>query len=116
MMETDRYRIEDDVLIVKDGVTSINESEFKGMEIREVRLPDGLTRIWDYAFSGCISLKKIRFPYTMEYICSSSFRNCKKLKEVVVPSNTKIYEHAFDGCDALEKVIIRDVEPVRTAK
>ena len=113
IMETERYRIEGDVLIIKEGVTSIEENEFKGMDkIKEVHLPDGLTWIWDYAFCGCTKMKKICFPYTLEYICGSSFRNCKRLKEVVVPSTTKIYEHAFDGCDALEKVIIRDVKPV----
>ena len=140
IMETERYRIEGDVLIIKEGVDFIKDKEFKGMDkikkvvlpstidsisngaffgcksLREVNLPDGLTWIWDYAFSGCDKLKKIQFPYTIEHICGSAFSNCKGLKEVVVPSTTRIDEYAFSGCDALEKVIIRDVNPVSPTK
>lgn len=133
-METERYRIEGDVLIIKEGVDFIKDNEFKGMDkikkvvlpstvdsignsafagcksLRDLCFPDGFRWIWKYAFSGCIKLKKVRFPYTMEQICSLSFSGCKGLKEVVVPSTTRIDEYAFSGCDALEKVIIRDVK------
>lgn len=139
-METERYRIEGDVLIIKEGVDFIKDKEFKGMDkikkvvlpstvdsignsafarcksLKEVNFPDGLTWIWEYAFTGCDKLKKIQIPYSLDRICTSAFSRCKGLKEAVVPSTTRIDEYAFSGCDAMEKVIIRDVKPVSSAK
>ena len=136
-VETERYKIEGDVLIIKEGVDHIKDNEFKDMDkikkvvlpatiesigngaffgcksLREINFPDGLRLIWEYAFAGCLKLKKIQFPTSLEYFCAFSFRNCKGLREVIVPSSTKIYEHAFSGCDALEKVIIRDIRPIQ---
>ena len=137
-METERYTLDDKgVLTIKDDVTLIKGEEFKGRtdiktvilpgtvdsvgqsafagckSLREIVLSEGVRWIWENAFRSCYKLKKIQIPASLEHICSYAFAYCTGLKKAVVPSKTWIDNHVFDGCDVLEKVIIRDVKPIK---
>lgn len=90
-------------------------------------LPESVTYIGSSAFNGCISLKALDFSKstTLNYIGSnafegsglvsvdlsetiidtingSTFRNCKSLESVIIPSTVKnIGSYAFDACPLL---------------
>ena len=58
-------------VIVKKGVTGIGAGFLwgtAGMSVESVSLPEGLTRIGDYAFFGCHELEKLRIPKSVKTI------------------------------------------------
>ncbi len=60
---------------------------FNEEEIKELAIPEGVTSIGDYAFSGCSGLTSITIPNSV----------------------TSIGEYAFSGCTALTSVHITDI-------
>ena len=64
-------------------------------EITSVSLPDGLTSIGDYAFSGC-SISTIIIPYGVTRIGSGAFSWCDFLGDILIPCTvTSIGYQAF---------------------
>ena len=64
-------------------------------EITSVSLPDGLTSIGDYAFSGC-SISAIIIPYGVTRIGSGAFSWCAFLGDILIPCTvTSIGYQAF---------------------
>ncbi|MBQ9118634.1 MAG: leucine-rich repeat protein [Lachnospiraceae bacterium] len=58
------------------------------------RIPYGVERIGEYAFSGC-KLKKIVLSDSVKEIGGGAFTNCELLTEIVIPSTVKIIEDNF---------------------
>ena len=64
-------------------------------EITSISLPDGLTSIGDYAFSGC-SISTIIIPYGVTRIGSGAFSWCDFLGDILIPCTvTSIGYQAF---------------------
>jgi hypothetical protein len=67
-------------------------------------------------FSGFSNLEKIELPYGMTQLHAGNaygnygfFKNCSKLRDVVLPSSlTSIGENSFEGCTLLTEVAIPD--------
>ena len=80
------------------------------IDLREVYIENGVTRIGDYTFLKCYSLETINFPGTLKEegnIGEGAFIDCSSLKSVVISSGiTNIADYAFKGCDHLETVDI----------
>ena len=132
-------------LIVEDGVTTLgddilyysyydNGSDFHSFHpnLREVKLPEGLsyigarafcdspdltevkipntvTKIKEYAFSGCTGLTEIELPPQLEEVGYSSFYGCSGLTEITIPSSVKtIRSGAFEECYNLESVTLSE--------
>ena len=55
--------------------------------VKKVIIPDGVTRIGNSAFSGCISIKEITIPDSVEYIGTNAFNNCNLLSSIYIPEN-----------------------------
>lgn len=67
--------------------------------ITKVVLPEGLTNIGSYAFSGCENLTEISIPSTVTIIGVGAIRYCRALTSVVLPENlTFIGYDAFSQC------------------
>ena len=60
-----------------------------GELVTELVIPDGVTKIGDYAFSGCSGLASITIPAGVANIGNSAFNECSNLKKVVNFSNLK---------------------------
>lgn len=133
-------------LIVEDGVTTLgddilyygyydyssDESYFFHPNLREVKLPDGLTyigarafcdspyltevkipstvtKIKEYAFSGCTGLTEIELPPQLEEVDDGLFSRCSGLTEITIPSSVKtIGARAFLYCTKLESVTLSE--------
>lgn len=73
--------------------------------LAEVSLPTGITRIGEYAFRNCTSLKSIYFPTTLKYISFQTFRN-SGLEEVVIPYGTNKILDSFHNCNNLTAIYV----------
>lgn len=78
-----------------------------GKIAKNVVIPEGVTRINDYAFYGVKSLETVRFPSTLKYIGTASFSNCTNLQEVVFPDSIlEIGDFAFFSCNKIKSIEI----------
>lgn len=98
-------------LIIPDGVTKINDYAFTAFaDIVSAVIPDSVTRIGDSAFLDCTGLASITIGAGLEYIGESAFSGCKSLLEISLPK-TVLYigENAFYYCVSLTSVNIEDI-------
>ena len=76
-------------------------------EITDLVIPEGVTSIGNYAFSGCSGLTSVDIPNSVTSIGHSAFRNCSSLTTVTIPNSvTSIGDYAFSGCSGLTSVTI----------
>ena len=67
--------------------------------IKQITIPEGVTRIGPYAFAGLTALEKVTLPSTLETIDYGAFMGCTKLTTVVGIENVKfINQAAFERC------------------
>ena len=72
-------------------------------------IPDSVTEIGDYAFSGCGGLTSIVIPDLVTAIGQGSFGLCSSLTRMVIPDSVAdIGKVAFFGCSGLTSVVIPD--------
>lgn len=95
---------------VNDKVTEISEFVFYGTKIKEVILPNDISKIGAMSFSNS-SIEKINIPEKVSEIEDSAFYYCEALEEVKFVENsilTKIGEFAFSDCVSLKELLIPD--------
>lgn len=105
-------QVEDIHLVIPDNQYVYIYDGFAGYKgIVSVEFPGTLSSIADNAFSGCPDLESVIFkktPYKQSgkghlSIGKSSFKNCKKIKSLVLPDSISyIGEEAFYGCTDLQ--------------
>ena len=78
-----------------------------GKEITDLVIPNSVTSIGYYAFSGCSGLTSITIPNSVTSIVSGAFYNCSSLTSVTIPNSvTSIGSSAFYNCTGLTTVTI----------
>lgn len=94
-------RLPDEITVIAGGAfASCAEN------ITSVELPENLTYIGDYAFTGCSNLAQIDFPAGIKKIGRYAFCACSKLVPELPESSCFIGESAFSYCDAIVSVTI----------
>ena len=86
---------------IPDSVTSIGDWAFSGCSgLTSVTIPDSVTSIgWD-AFSGCSGLTSVTFPDSVTSIGGEAFSGCSGLASVTIPDSvTSIGVQAFESCN-----------------
>ncbi len=74
-------------------------------EITKLVIPDGVTSIPNYVFSGCSGLTSVIIPNSVTSIGSSAFSGCSGLTSVIIPNSvTSIGSSAFYRCSGLTSV------------
>ena len=93
---------------IPDSVTSIESYAFSGcIHLSSVRIPSNLTNIRFYAFYDCKKLTEIKIPYGIKWISSGTFYGCENLKTMTIPASVeRIDMNAFTGCQNLKTMII----------
>ncbi len=86
-----------------DTITEIGACVFDGcMDLRHISLPNSLESMWQYAFARC-GLETVALPPKVTQVIPFTFFDCKRLHTVECGENLqKIYAHAFKGCDSLK--------------
>jgi hypothetical protein len=70
-------------------------------------IPNSVTSILYYAFSGCSNLASATLGNSVTNIGSYAFYNCSSLKSIIIPNSvTIIGDFAFRGCSGLATVSI----------
>lgn len=83
--------------------------EYTGSEV-DIILPDGITTIGDYAFQG-MDIVAVELPASVTKIGKDSFRFAEKLTKIVMPNVTEIGRQAFEGT-ALTEVNMPSVKKI----
>ncbi len=94
---------------IPEGVTDICRWVFSGCEsLTSVTIPNSVTIIGDYAFENCLALTSILIPDGVTRIGDYSFSACKALTTVTIPKSvTSMGNYAFMGCKSLKTIRYR---------
>ena len=78
-----------------------------GEEITDLEIPNSVTNIGNYVFSGCSCLVSVNIPNSVTTIGKNAFSDCSGLTSVTIPNTiTNIEGYAFSGCSSLASVTI----------
>ena len=92
-------------VVIPDGVTTIGDYAFSGWRnLTKVELPSSVTNIGSYAFYGCSGLERIEFPKNLSAIGSYAFYGCGLTDVSIPPKMPIIGERAFGGCGSLKSM------------
>ena len=95
-----------------NGVVEIGERAFVGTNIKQIKIPDGIERIGEYAFLWCTALSSMRMPPLLESLPAGVLEGCLNLCSVEISENVEqIGGCFFTTCHKLRNVAIpQDVE------
>ena len=102
------YRSKKTSYIIPNSVTNIENYAFSGCKsLTSIEIPNSVSNIGNYAFSGCKSLTNIEIPNSVSNIGNYAFGGCKSLTSINIPNSvTNIEDSAFSGCDSLTNINI----------
>ena len=96
-----------------DGTNPLSNGgvlKIKDIVVKDLIIPDGITEINDFAFSGCIGLTSVTIPNSVKTIGEEAFYRCTGLTSLSIPNSvTSIGNYAFMDCDGLTEVNITDL-------
>lgn len=100
-----KYVGENRDVVVPSSVSAIGQKAFEHMNIRNVKLSEGVEAIYGSAFQFS-KMSNIELPSSLSKIVYRAFWGCSELKEITIPSNVNhIGENAFGYCFNLETIV-----------
>lgn len=97
-------------LVIPDGVTKINEFPFSGCRsLTSVTMGDSVTVIEKYAFTDCTNLTSVTIGDSVTVIEKCAFSDCTNLTSVTIPPSVTKIDNSFHGCINLKEVHISDL-------
>lgn len=95
-------------LIIPNSVTTINSYAFSGCTgLNTVTIPNSVTNIGDNTFSGCLGLTSIEIPNSVQSIGVAAFDGCSGLYSVTIGNSVSyINSYVFRNCSSLTSVSI----------
>lgn len=83
----------------------IGSCSFALNKISSVKLPETITEIGSYAFTGCENLSSINFPNSLKNIQNFAFKDCISLTQAYISDSvTETGTGVFMGCKSLSDV------------
>ena len=88
-------------------LSNIHHLYVNGEEITDLVIPESVTSIGSYTFSGCTYLTSVTIPNSVTEIGSGTFSNCSGMTSVRIGNSvTAIGDNAFNGCSSLTEITI----------
>ena len=89
-------------LVIPNGIVQLtNFGNIKG--ITSIKIPNSVTSIGEYVFSGCIGLTSIEIPNSVTRIGNRAFSGCTGIQTILIPSSMReIGNYAFAYCPELK--------------
>lgn len=85
----------------------VSERMFSGCKsLKSVKFTDKVSSIGDSAFFGCMSLESINIPDSTLIIGKEAFRFCKNLSLVRLPNTIDLGSGAFKECRSLTSIVL----------
>jgi len=92
--------------VIPEGTTRIEDYAFlQCNKLVSVSIPDTVVEIGEGAFGSCENLTSITLPPSLKLIDELAFCGCKKLTEIEIPLGVKIADNAFKDCPCEEVVM-----------
>ena len=97
-------------IVIPNSVTSIGDYAFSGCSsLTSITIPNSVVSIGSYAFSGCYRLTNITIPNSVASIGDWAFYDCSSLISITIPNSVvSIGDCAFCRCSSLASVTIPD--------
>ncbi len=74
-------------------------------QIKSAVVGEGVTRLGNYAFSGCGNLTNVSLPSSLTELGDETFRACHSLSRITIPNGvTRLGDRAFFACSGLTEV------------
>lgn len=87
-------------MVIPEGVKEIEERAFTYSKFAEIKLPDTLKIIGNYAFENCSKLKSVYIPKSVNYIGNNIFHGCSVLEHIEVDNDNTVYD-SRKSCNAI---------------
>lgn len=102
------FRSHLETIVLPGSVSDIGEGAFAASSLKSIVIPEGVTRLDNYAFYGCPGLTSVSLPSSLESIGKGTFGNCIGLKSLSLASTkiSEIPERAFAGDLQLESLTL----------
>ena len=88
---------------IEEGVKTIGNYAFSGMELAAIPIASTVTKIGESAFANCGSLLEADLT-NITYLGSNAFSSCSGLKTLIIPATLKVSGNMFAGCTGLTRV------------
>ena len=89
----------------EDGRTKLPNTLLEDSGIRQLTVPQTVTKIGYSAFAGCTQLTAITLPAGLRELGSEAFKGCTALTGVALPDSLTALSHgAFENCTSLTAV------------
>ncbi len=86
-----------------EAVSEIAPRKYERLDARYLYLHSRITKIGDYAFSGCVNLESIVLPDSVDFIGEGAFMHCRSVHTIELPDAiTAISPYTFLGMRSLE--------------
>lgn len=98
---------------IPNGVTKIGKLAFaECRSLKNITIPNSVTEIEERAFANCSSLESVAISTSVTKIETLTFYGCSKLKSVTIPSKvTMVGWGAFRLCDSLKNITCKNITP-----
>jgi len=95
-------------IVIPDTVTKIGFGAFTECNsLQQITIPNSVVEIGDNAFWMCKSLHQVNLPNSISNIGEGAFSDCRFLRQIILPGSvSSIEKETFMGCCSLQDIII----------
>ena len=73
-------------IVIPNTITTINQYQFSGLkQLTSITISNNVTTIGPSAFSYCENLEKVIIPDNVQFILANIFKGCNKLESITIP-------------------------------